>query len=151
MHHPPQLGLDDHESLTRDSCLSIVHACSEHVETFDVSLFAGFTSMRALTYTASIRMIVHLLSEFNFNNFECVFGHEGVLRPEISDALAFQAVVQEQLSRVFIGVETSEERRQALFDKALVLRQIGYLHSPAGQTLAQDQTLSIASISSPDP
>jgi len=117
MHHQPQLGLDDHESLTRDSGLSIVHARSEHVEPFDVNLFAGFTSMKALTYTASIGMIVRLLNEFNFDNFECVFGHGGIVRPEISDVLAFQAVVQEQLSKAFIGVETSDERRQALFDR----------------------------------
>jgi hypothetical protein len=107
--------------------------------------------MKALTYTASIPMIVRLLNEFNIDNFECVFGHGGIIGPEIADVLAFQAVVQEKVSKAFIGVETSEERRQALFDKALALRQIGYLHNPAGQTLAQVQTLSIAPISSPDP
>ena len=72
--------------------MSIVRARSERVEPFDLNLFAGFTSMRALTYTASIRMIVCLLRDLHFDEFECVFGHPGFLRPEISDVLAFQAV-----------------------------------------------------------
>ena len=103
--------------MTRDAGLSIVRARSERVEPFDANLFSGFTSMRALTYTASIRMIVRLLRDLNFAEFECVFGHEGILRPEISDVLAFQAVVEEQLSKAFVGVETSDEHRRELFDR----------------------------------
>ena len=117
MHQQPKLGFDDPESLTRDANLSIVHARSERVEPFDANLFAGFTSMRALTYTASIGMIVGLLRDLNFDEFECVFGHQGIIGPEISEVLAFQAVVEEQLSKAFVGVETSDERRRELFDK----------------------------------
>ena len=117
MYQQPKLGLDDPESLTRDAGLFIVRAHSERVEPFDTNLFSGFTSMRALTYTASIRMIVGLLRDLNFDKFECVFGHQGILRPEISDVLAFQAVVEEQLSKAFVGVETSDERRRELFDR----------------------------------
>ena len=117
MYQQPKLGLDDPESLTRDAGLFIVRARSERVEPFDSNMFAGFTSMRALTYTASIRMIVRLLRDLNFDEFECVFGHEGILRPEISDVLAFQAVVEEQLSKAFVGVETSDEHRRELFDR----------------------------------
>ena len=72
--------------------------------------------MKALTYTASIRMIVGLLRDHEYDDFECVFGHEGILRPDLSDVLAFQTAVDEQLSKAFVGVQTSDESRHALFD-----------------------------------
>ncbi len=111
-----RLGFDDPDSLTRDAPLSIVRAYGSGVEPFDMNLFTGFTSMKALTYTASIRMIVGLLRDYEYDDFECVFGHEGILRPDLSDVLAFQTAVDEQLSKAFVGVQTSDERRQALFD-----------------------------------
>ena len=111
-----RLGFDDPDSLTRDAPLSIVRAHGSGVEPFDMNLFTGFTSMKALTYTASIRMIVGLLRDHEYDDFECVFGHEGILRPDLSDVLAFQTAVDEQLSKAFVGVQTSDERRHALFD-----------------------------------
>ena len=111
-----RLGFDDPDSLTRDAPLSIVRARGSGVEPFDMNLFTGFTSMKALTYTASIRMIVGLLRDHEYDDFECVFGHEGILRPDLSDVLAFQTAVDEQLSKAFVGVQTSDERRHALFD-----------------------------------
>ena len=48
------MGFDDPESLTRDAGLSVVRARAERTEPFDINLFAGFKSMKALTYTASI-------------------------------------------------------------------------------------------------
>ena len=111
-----RLGFDDPDSLTRDAPLSIVRAHSDLVEPFDMNLFTGFASMKALTYTASIRMIVGLLRDYEYDDFECVFGHEGILRPDLSDVLAFQTAVDEQLSKAFVGVQTSDERRHALFD-----------------------------------
>ena len=111
-----RLGFDDPDSLTRDAGLSVVHASSVGVEPFDVSMFAGFASMRALTYTASMRMIVGLLRDYNYDEFECIFGHSGILRPDISDILAFQGVVEANLSKAFVGVATSDARRRELFD-----------------------------------
>ena len=61
-------------------------------------------------------MIVGLLRDYEYDDFECVFGHEGILRPDLSDVLAFQTAVDEQLSKAFVGVQTTDERRQALFD-----------------------------------
>ena len=112
-----RLGFDDPDSLTRDSGLSIVRSRCESIERFDKNLFAGFASMKALTYTASIRMIVGLLRDFEYEDFECVFGHEGVLQPDLGDVLGFQAVIDQKLSKAFVAVETSDERRQALFDQ----------------------------------
>ncbi len=116
MQQQHRLGFDDPDSLTRDAGLSVVKAISSDVEPFDVNLFSGFTSMKALTYTASIRMIVSLLRDFSYDDFECVFGHQGILSSDVSDVLAFQTVVDEELSKAFVGVETTDERRQALFD-----------------------------------
>ena len=111
-----RLGFDDPDSLTRDAGLSVVRATSEGVESFNVSMFAGFSSMRALTYTASIGMIVGLLRDYEYDDFECIFGHSGILRPDLSDVLAFQGVVDANLSKAFVGVVSSDARRQALFD-----------------------------------
>ena len=72
--------------------------------------------MKALTYTASIPMIVGLLRDFDYADFECIFGHQGILRPEITDIFGFQNTVDEKLNKAFVAVETSDERRQALFD-----------------------------------
>ncbi len=116
MQQQHRLGFDDPDSLTRDGGLSVVKAMSRDVEPFDVKLFSGFTSMKALTYTASIRMIVALLRDFSYDDFECVFGHQGILPPDLSDVLAFQSVVDAELSKAFVGVNTTDERRQALFD-----------------------------------
>ena len=96
--------------------MSVVRANSEGVEPFDLSMFAGFASMRALTYTASMRMIVGLLRDHNYDDFECIFGHSGILRPEIADILAFQGVVEANLSKAFVAVQTSDARRLELFD-----------------------------------
>ena len=76
-----RFGFDDPDSLTRDAGLSLVRASSVGVEPFDVSMFARFTSMRALTYTASMRMIVGLLRDYEYDDFECIFGYSGILRP----------------------------------------------------------------------
>ena len=35
--------------------------------------------MRALTYTSSIPMVLWLLRDYDYDDFECVFGHGGVL------------------------------------------------------------------------
>ena len=111
-----RLSFDDPDSMTRDGGLSVVRAHAERIEPFDRSLFAGFESMRALTYTPSLPMIVNVLRDFRFANFECIFGHPGILPPGIENILAFQAVLAEQVSRAFVGVSTSDDRQQALFD-----------------------------------
>ena len=111
-----RLGFDDPESLTRDAGLSVVRATSDGVEPFDINMFAGFTSLRALTYTASMRMIVGLLRDYEYDDFECVFGHSGIIAPDLNDVLAFQAVVEVDLRRAFVGVATSDARQQELFD-----------------------------------
>ena len=111
-----RLGLDDPDSLTRDVGLSVVRATSDGVEPFDINMFAGFTSLRALTYTASMRMIVGLLRDYEYDDFECVFGHSGIIAPDLNDVLAFQAVVEVDLRRAFVGVATSDDRQQELFD-----------------------------------
>ena len=111
-----RLGFDDPESLTRDAGLSVVRATSDGVEPFDINMFAGFTSLRALTYTASMKMIVGLLRDYEYDDFECVFGHSGIIAPDLNDVLAFQAVVEVDLRRAFVGVATSDARQQELFD-----------------------------------
>ena len=43
--------------------------------------------MRALTHSTSVPMIAGLLAEHGFEDFECVFGHGGILSREAEDIL----------------------------------------------------------------
>ena len=113
-------AFDDPYSLTQSDGLEVVYACAQRSERFNrESLFGDFTSMRALTYTPSIPMILGLLRDFNYEDFECIFGHGGILSRDAADLLAFQTVVDEKLNKGFIGVKgLSEERRKILYDRA---------------------------------
>ena len=46
--------------------------------------------MRALTYTPSIPMILALLRDYDYEDFECIFGHSGILPRDAADVLGFQ-------------------------------------------------------------
>ena len=109
---------DDSDSRTRGEGLEVVYASAEKVERFDMGLFGGFSSARALTYTSSIPMILGLLRDFDYDDFECVFGHSGILKRDASELLAFQTVVDEKLNKGFVGIKhLSDERRKVLYDR----------------------------------
>ena len=113
-------AFDDPDSRSRRQTLDVVYARVQRVEPFDSNLFAGFTSLRALTYTSSIPMILGLLRDFDFDDFECVFGHNGVLSRDAAAVLAFQQTVDESLSKGFVGIKgLSEDRRQIIYDRAI--------------------------------
>lgn len=111
--------LDDPDSRSRSQRLDVVYARTDRVEQFDMDLFGGFSSLRALTYTSSIPMIVSLLRDFDYEDFECIFGHNGVLSREAASIMSFQNVVDEKLSQGFVGVKgLTEERRRVIYDRA---------------------------------
>ena len=75
--------------------------------------------MRALTYTPSIPMVLGLLKDFDYEEFECIFGHNGILSRDAADILAFQSIVDEKLNKGFVGVKgLSDERRKIIYDRA---------------------------------
>ena len=112
---------DDPDSRTRSKGLDVVHARVEKSERFDRdALFGGFDSMRALTYTPSIPMILGLLRDYDYSDFECIFGHSGILSRDAADLMAFQTVVDEKLNKGFVGISgISDERRKVVFERAL--------------------------------
>ena len=115
----PNFAFDDPDSRTQSDGLEVVYARAERVERFDMDLFGGFSSMRALTYTPSIPMILGLLRDFDYNDFECIFGHNGILTRDAAHLLAFQTVVDEKLNKGFVGIAgLSEERREIIYDRA---------------------------------
>ncbi len=111
---------DDSDSRTREGGLDVVYARAERSARFDRnSLFGGFDSMRALTYTPSIPMIIGLLRDFDYSDFECIFGHNGILSRDAAEVIAFQTVVDDKLNKGFVGIDgISDERRTAIFDRA---------------------------------
>ena len=112
---------DDPDSRTRSGGLDVVYARAERSERFNRdSLFGGFESMRALTYTPSIPMILGLLRDFDYADFECIFGHSGILSRDAADLMAFQTVVDDKLNKGFVGISgISDERRKVVFERAL--------------------------------
>ena len=105
------LLFEDAESITKRQTLNVVHAKASSVAVFDADCFAEFASMRALTYSTSIPMIAGLLSEHRFANFECVFGHGGILSREAEEILAFQCAVRERLADCLLAANQGDTRR----------------------------------------
>ena len=96
--------------------MNVVHASAESIASFDHAYFAGYRSMRALTYTSSIPMIADLVAKQRFDEFECIFGHGGILSREAAQILAFQHVVRDKLAGAIIGVKgLREETREAIY------------------------------------
>lgn len=119
MNEQPGFALDDPDSRTRSGALNVVRAKACGVERFERGLFGGFERLRALTYTSSIPMIAGLLRDFEFADFECVFGHNGVLSREAAEVLSFQRVVEQSLNEGFVGVAgASEDRLQHIYGRA---------------------------------
>ncbi len=112
---------DDPDSRTRSDGLDVVYARAERSELFNRdSLFGGFNSMCALTYTSSIPMIMGLLRDYDYSDFECIFGHGGILSRDAADLMAFQTVVDEKLNKGFVGIAgISDERRAIIYERAL--------------------------------
>ena len=111
---------DDPDSRTRSKGLDVVYARMEKSGQFDLNLFGGFSSLRALTYTPSIPMVFNLLKSFDYDDFECIFGHSGILPREAASILAFQSVVDEKLNAGFVAVGgLPEERRRVIYDRAV--------------------------------
>lgn len=99
--------------------MDVVRAEACGVERFERGLFGGFETLRALTYTSSIPMIAGLLRDFEFADFECVFGHDGVLSREAAEVLSFQRVVEQSLNEGFVGVAgASEDRLRHIYSRA---------------------------------
>lgn len=104
--------------MTRRDVLNVVHARADSVADFGPGHFAGFDTFRGLTYTSSIPMIAALLRDHDFADFECIFGHGGILSREAEDILAFQAVVRGDLERQLLRLDgVTDERRQTLYDR----------------------------------
>jgi hypothetical protein len=90
-----------------ENSLSIVYAQYLRSEPFSPAIFEGFTSLRVLTYSASIPMIVKMLAQFD--TVDCIFGYEGVLH-DLSVILACQKDICEQLLTEIKGLDDGRKR-----------------------------------------
>ena len=94
------------------SKLNVVYARYERSEPFSMGLFDGFSSLRVLTYSASISFTVRMLNLFE--TVECVFGYEGVLQ-DFSDIIACQKTLTENELLAVKGLD--DTRKQFILDK----------------------------------
>lgn len=97
--------LSEHDG-QEQSVLRVVYAQYQRDEPFSPAIFEGFTTLRVLTYSASISMIVKMLNLFE--RVECVFGYESILQ-DFSQILALQKIVCDNL---IIAIQQLDDRRK---------------------------------------
>ena len=101
-------------SLDDGTGLRVVNARFLSERKFEWDLFRGYDIIRVLTYSASIPAIVKMLDDFDFAEFECVFGYEGTLR-DIKDILAFQQAAVGDTRAAIMGLH--DERHAYILGK----------------------------------
>ena len=113
------LLLDDPDSTTTSGRLDVVYARALNTGVFQRDeLFGGFSRMRALTYSASIPMVMGLLRDYEYESFECIFGHGGIIGAEPERLLRFQRVMDERLNEGFVSIAgVDPDRQKILFDR----------------------------------
>ena len=86
------------------SGLRVVDAKANGNQRFDWDIvFGGYNKLRVITYSASVPALVRVLNDYNYAEFECVFGSEKVLHG-LSDIMAFQKVVTEETRIAIMGL-----------------------------------------------
>ncbi len=95
--------------------LHVVHARLTDCQKFDWSLFAGYDTLRVLTYSVSVNAIVRMLNRFDFAQVECVFGSEALLG-NLRDVIAFQKLATNNTYAALRGL--SDERLRHLLEQA---------------------------------
>ncbi len=95
-----------------DEMLHVAYVKFLRSEPFSPTLFSGFTSLRVLTYSASIPMIVHMLGQFD--TIECIFGFEGVLAG-LEHILGCQKEICEGLATSIKGL--GDQRKRFLLEQ----------------------------------
>ena len=103
------LDFEDPDSTARKG-LQVVSARFRRAEPFSWSLFDGFDTMRALTYSVSTPMILRMLEGHGFRHFECVFGYEAGLG-RFADVIAFQQFLVIQLREAALKLKDDRQRR----------------------------------------
>src|SRR5579875_692057 len=87
--------------------LDVVYSRFQRHEPFTPALFTGFSSLRVLTYSASIPMIVQMLNQFD--SIECVFGYEGAIS-NFASLLGSQRFICDELITAIQGLEDQRKR-----------------------------------------
>ena len=103
--------LSTHSELAA-SKLSIVYARFQRSEPLSLELFEGFDSLRVVTYSASIPMIVKTLNRFE--SVECAFGFEGILQ-NFGEILACQKELSENILMAVKGL--ADDRKEFILEK----------------------------------
>ena len=101
-------------SLDDGGGLRVVHAEFKSEASFDWDLFSGFNKLKVLTYSASADAIVRMLDNYDFEEFECIFGYEGTLQ-NIRTILAFQKTVIGDTRAAIMGL--SDKRHLHILEK----------------------------------
>ena len=107
------LDFEDPDSTSRKG-LQVVTASFQGVEPFTWSLFDGFETMQALTYSVSTPMIFRMLERHGFRRFECVFGYEPGLG-RFAEVIAHQQFLVTQLRDAVLKLR--DERQRVILEK----------------------------------
>ena len=116
----PQLRLDANGvASTMDALgLHVVWPATRHHQRFQPSLLAGYTRLRAVTYSVSIPMILKMLVDYGYDDVEVTFGSERLTQAtDLADIMACQRSIEEHLTQGFVGMGGSDDpKTQAILD-----------------------------------
>ena len=99
-------------SCIQNKSLDIVHASVNlnHIKPFDRNLFDGFTSMRVFTHTSNIPAVMELIRDFEYKDFECIFGNISGLSRDKESVHIFSTMVTKMVNDGYRDVTNDKVR-----------------------------------------
>ena len=85
--------------------LQVVWPEEERAELFSPDILTGYDTLRAVTYSVSIPMILRLLMNDLYQDLEVIFGDERLAKAATADRIfAWQRSLEEHLTKGFVGM-----------------------------------------------
>ena len=115
-----QLQLNTEDAMPLDAMgLHVVWPTAQRHEPFNPRLFAGYTVLRAVTYSVSIPMILKMLKDYDYQDVEIVFGDERLAQAtNASTIMVLQRAIEEQVTATFVGMGgVRDAKTRAIMDR----------------------------------
>ena len=113
----PQQSLFDSTGATSldPLTLQVVWPLEHRHEPFSPSMLTGYSRFQAVTYSVSVPMILKLLSEHDYEDFEVIFGSEDLtLASDLGGLVTAQLAIDEALTMGFVGLGGVEDPKTRL-------------------------------------
>ena len=130
-HDAPQVSapmmLDDPDSYTRDATSLMVRwPANQHKERFNLDLLQGYQRLRAITYTVSIPMIYRLPASADYDEFQVIFGHEGLVSANAATIMNLHEGLEKELGQGYIGIGGDADPKTAAIMQRIAEGQVEF-------------------------